>query len=322
MTKTLKLRNTKKLPITDDIRKVYDAAYAKKNRSNEYIEVSKGISPWLNRLVSAYKKRGVFPITPAILGDFYKDKDDRIIATIVGSLCITHGNPDVIMRECETMRREMGERPYKDFFVRRQYTLMSLGDVQDDKIGGIKSMKYWHIGKLIDSLWNTWNSYDGKSIEEVFEHMMEWGGLTPYNALASMLNMDYVRIPDYRINLALMALGDVDGMSYHLWDVGGSVTALRPPVERWTGSYVNMDRFLNILLPGCTRYGFTAYEVAELVGLKKPVDIWYAYHAYRQVYNRRDVGAYMRRYHSQCKNLSVGTNNRSQLRIMEPKIFF
>lgn len=319
--KTLNLRHTKKLPITDDIRAVYDAAYAKKHRAAKYREVAKGISPWLNRLVTAYKERGMFPITPAILGDFYKDKNDRIIATLVGSLCITNGSPDTIMKECETMRREMGKHPYKDFFAGRQYVLMSLGDVQEDKLGGVRSMKYWHVGRLVDSLWNSWDSYDGMSVEEVFKHTMKWGGLTPYDALSSMLNMDYVRVPDYRINLALEALCGVDGISYHLWDIGGSVAFLRPPMEKWAGGYVNMDRFLNILIPGCTKYGFTAYDVADMVGLKKPVDIWYAYHAYKQIYSRRDVVAYMRRYHSQCKNLSVGTNNRSQLRIIEPRIF-
>lgn len=321
MTKTLNL-NKKKLPITDDIRAVYDAAYAKKHRAEKYKEVAKGISPWLNKLVSAYKERGVFPITPAILGDFYKEHDDKVIATIIGSLCLNRNNTDAIMQEAETMRRIMGEHPYKDFFVGRQYTLMSLADNMDKQIGGMGSVYYWQVSKLVDSLWNTWNSIDGKSLEDIFKERFSRDGLKPYNALASMLNTDYVRTPVYRINLALMALCDRDGISYHLWDLNGAEASLMPPMEVWIDNYTNMNNFLNVLLPHCTKHGFSSVEVANILGFKKPTDLWYAYHAYKLIYRKEGVGAFIRRYHSQVKNNSVGANNRQQLRLMEPEVNF
>lgn len=322
MTKTLNPRNTKKLPITDDIRKVYDVAFKKKLLTEKYREVARGISPWLNRLVSAYKERGIFPVTPAILGDFYKDPDDKVIAIIVGALCLNRNDTDVIMQECEVMRRIMGEHPYQDFFVNRQYTLMSLSDVMDNQLGGVGSMYYWQVSKLVDSLWDTWSSMGGKSLYEIFRDRVVSDGLKPYNAFTTMVNMDFVRTADYRINLALMALCDTDGMSYRLWDIGGSTDLLMPPVEPQTAEYVNMRSFQNVLLSGCVRDGFLPVEVANLVALRKPTDLWYAYHAYKLIYRSKGVGAYMRRYQSQMRNNSTGSNNREQLRLMEPGIRF
>lgn len=316
-------RNRKKgLPITDDIRVVYDAAYAKKNRACMYREAARGISPWLNRLVTAYKARGVFPVTPAILGDFYDDHADRAVATIIGSFCLSARNPDAIMRECEAMRGAMGESPYADFFAGRRYTLMSMADVMDERIGGFGSMTCLHVSKVVDGLWRTWGACGGEPLEKIFRRRMLAGGTTPYDTLAGMADMGFVKSAEYRVNLALMALCDDDGMSYRLWDIGASRALLRPPMERWLDNYTNMPGFMNALLPKCTKYGFSVSEVADLVGLKKPTDLWYAYHAYKLVCRDAGVGAFMRRYHSQVKNGSTGANNREQLRLMEPMVGF
>lgn len=308
------------LPITDDIGRIYDTAFAKKHRTEKYREVAKGITSWLNLLVSTYKSRGVFPITPAVLGDFYTEHDDKVIAVIIGSLCISLCRADAIVKECKTLVREMGEHPYEEFFKGRQYTLLSIAEKQEEQIGSIGSMKYWQISKVMDSLWETWNEYREKPLEEILKARIKDDGLSPYNAFTTMVDMSFVRNADYRVNLALMALCDGDGISYHLWDIGEAQTELQPPMERWLNDYVNMSRFLNVLLPKCTKYGFSPTEVANIVGLKKPTDLWYAYHAYKHIYNKKGVDAYMRRYHSQVKNYSIGGNNRGQLKLLEPEI--
>lgn len=321
MTKTLNL-NKKALPITDDIGRIYDAAYAKKNRAEKYHEVAKGFSPWIKRLVDTYKAHGVFPITPALLGDFYKDPNDKVIATIIGSLCVNILKTDSIVAESKKLLSEIGEHPYENFFKKRQYVLLSLAENQENQIGNIGSMKYWQISRLVDSLWKTRNMYGGKSLEEIFKLRMRKESLSPYNAFTTMIDMTYVRNADYRINLALMALCDDDGISYRLWDIGASRKKLQPPMERWYDERVSMGKFLNILLPHCTKYMFSPTEVANIMGLSKPIDLWYAYHAYKLIYRKKGVGKFMRRYHSQVKNYSIGANNREQLRLMEPEITF
>lgn len=297
---------------------VLNTAYARKNRAEEFKSVARAITPWLRRLVTAYKKRGVFPVTPAILGDFYKEYNNKVAATLIGCLCLNTSSPEAIMAEAQAMRRQMGAHPWKDFIVGRKFVLMSLADVLGNSIGGMGSMKYWQVARLCESLYETYAEGGGKTLEEIFRRRVTVNGMAPVPALGSMVNMKYVRRPEYRLNLALTALCGRDGISYRLWNPDGIEERMCVPVDN------TVSKFANILMPGYKGMGFTIEDVADMVGLERPLDLWYACYGYMELVSRDmgTCGRYMRRYHTQLKGGRSDYNNRYQLRRLEPKIRF
>lgn len=305
---------TSNLPITD-IDKVADIAYAKKNRKAKAEAMAKSISPWLHRLYDAYMERGRFPILPYVIGDYYQDPKDKETAIVLAMLIVSLTGSDAALKDMDNLRVLMGQHPYHEFFVRRQFALLSTGAEMERQLGSYASMRYWQIAKTIDHLWHVCDDM-GNSIGEVFLHETA-KGMSPLTAISSMVDVQYVKAADYRQKLLLLALCTGYGIGVGLWHFEGVENKLSCPA---TGRVKNMA---NIIMPQSSVYGFTVDEVALIFGFR-PIDLWYLQHAYDELAMRNidECKKYKRRYHSQYKHCSCKAMDRYQLKLMEPKIDF
>lgn len=304
----------KNLSITD-IDKVADIAYAKKQRRQKAEDMAKSISPWLHRLYDAYMERGRFPILPYVIGDYYKDPKDKEAAIIIAMLTVNMTETSAALDDLSNMRLLMGQHPYQDFFVSRGFALLSTGSEMDNKLGSYGSIKYWQIAKIIDSLWRTCDE-SGSTLKELFYKNIDMG-MNPYTAFITLVSTEFVKSTDYRINLLLMTLCTDYGIGYNLWYFEGLESKLSCPI---TARTTNMA---NIMIPRSSAYGFSVDEVAHIFGFN-PIDIWYLTYAYQNLarVNPDECRAYKRRYHTQYNHYRHDTNNRKQLRLIEPTIFF
>lgn len=318
MKKTLNLRNTKKLPITDDLKEVYDIAFRRKRFGEKARKMALSISPWLQRLTKAYMDRGVYPILPYNLANAYENKDDKVIAILVGCLCLSFGKEDVVMNEMTELRNIMGEHPYKDFFADRGFVMLSLPENQEKHIGGFGSMSYLKISKTVEGLWNTWEDYGKVSLFEIFRELVNTKNISPHNALILMVGGDFIKSQNYRINVALLALCSTYGIGVGLWHFEGIESKLDIPVDLY------VKRFLKLLVPDMDKAGMTDDEAALTLGFNTKSDIWYCYNAYMELGLTKltEMTRYIRRYHTQVKNNRSDFNNRKQLRLLEPAIEF
>lgn len=307
------MRN-KKLPITD-IDKVADIAYAKKMRTEKAVAMSKSISPWLHRLYDAYMERGRFPLLPYIIGDYYADPLDKEAAIVFAMLIVNLTGSDAAMRDLDNLRIIMGRYPYHDFFVKRQFALLSTGSEMERQLGSYASMHYWQIAKIIDHLWHVCDDMD-KSMGEVF--LQETAqDMSPITALSSMVDVQYVKAADYRLKMLLLVLCTDYGIGTGLWHFEGVDARLSVPED---GRVRNMA---NLIMPQYSLQNFNVAEVAQIFGFN-PCDWWYLQQAYYELAGLmpHELGKYMRRYHSQYKHFSCGAMDRYQLKLMEPKIDF
>lgn len=303
------------LPITDDIDRIADIAYAKKNRKAKAEAMAKSISPWLHRLYDAYMERGRFPILPYVIGDYYQDPKDKETAIVLAMLIVSLTGSDAALKDMDNLRVLMGQHPYYDFFVKRQFALLSTGAEMERQLGSYASMRYWQIAKTIDHLWHVCDDM-GKSIGEVFLHETA-RGMSPLTAISSMVDVQYVKAADYRLKLLLLALCTDYGIGAGLWHFEGVDARLSVPED---GKVRNMA---NLVMPQYSIQHFSVDEVAKTFGFD-PCGFWYLQQAYYELAKLipHELGRYMRRYHSQYKHCSCKAMDRYQLKLMEPKIDF
>lgn len=301
------------LPITDDAQKFMDFAFAKRNRGEQFKDISKGITPWLHDITAQYLRRGRFPVMPYVIADYYDVVDDKIIATLISCLFVCLKAP-ICMYEISNLRMLFGEHPFKDFYVERRYTLMSTGENQKKHIGLYNSAFYWVISKVVDSLWETQGKYLGLPLGQIFKRLLY--GNTPNQALSSMIDWHYVKNADYRINLLLIVLCTADGIGRDLWHEPQIANQLDVPED------IGFRKFVSLLYPRYKSYGFTEREVASLLGFERYIDLWYCYNAYMEAVERSPYGVsrFMRRYHSQLKHGTNSWDSRRALMDLQPEI--
>lgn len=292
----------------------FDIEWARNKRREKYIAVSRGVSSWLHRLTEAYKRRGQYPILPYMLGGYYQEPDDKVIAILAGCLFVHYTNADMCVDEMVNMRMLMGAHPFKDFYVNRGFDLISTGNSQNKRIGGHGSTPYWIIAKVMQSIWETQGTNNGLSLGTIFRRNVSMG-MRPGRALAEMLDYHYIRHFDYRADLALLALCTADGIGQGIWHIDGIEERLEAPANK------DFTHFLNLLYPNYKIKGFDTHELADMLGFNM-ADLWYCYYAYMDMTqkNKAGVSRYMRRFHVQIKHGAGDRFSRENLKRIEPPL--
>ena len=316
---TTKVRNNG-LPITDYIGHIYDLAFRRKRLMENAMDMSKSISPWLHDLYAAYMGRGQYPVLPYIINEFYTDYNDEVIATLIACLCLNVAKVDHTLDEVAALRRILGAHPYQDFFVNRGFVLLSLPEHQSYRLNGWGSTRVIDISLITEGLWNVWDKEGRISLRSIFKMYVTERGYRPTEALRAMLGdgATYVRLQEYRLNLTLMALCSTYGIGIGAWNFNGLESELSMPQT------VDTERFFNLLVPNRKLIGTTPKDIANIMGFKNAIDMWYLYNAYRELLktSMTQCTKFMRRYHAQYKHNRTDSNNRGQLKLLEPKIEF
>lgn len=286
----------------------------KKNLALFYKDFSIDHRLWLRELTDKYKERGLLPLSPLILADYYKECEDKLLAVLVA--CILLDDNERVMEQVSAMRKILGEHPYKDFYSNRTFVQLSNGANQTKYIAYFRSTKYYEISKLFDIIWNIEHDY-GKKMFEVFFETITLKEYTPYNALLLLLRDFPVGRPEWRVNLALLRLCDKKGISEPLWDLGCLDEKLECPLSKEIKDYLNTWFFE-------WSRTFTFKEVCAILGFEREIDVYYSMLAFRELsrYKPKEVKDYLKLYYTQFKNGTLGLRGRKKLKARMPKIEF
>lgn len=297
--------------------RIEDASYGKFHKLWQLKKMSRGVTVWLNELVSAYKERGEYPILPYLIGNFYKDDDDRAIAILMGCLflSISQDKPERVVDTIKEFIALIGEHPYEEFYRGRKFVLLSTAGMRDKYIDSPLSISFIEVSKVINSLWET-QEREAKPIKRIFQSLVASKNTSPTQALRQMIDTTYVKSTEYRLNLALLALCSTDGIGVGLWNFEGAERLLRVPCEN------DMEKFADMFCPEYKRYGLTIEDVGDALGLKKPVDMWYAYHAYRKLFvsEPTECARFARRYRTHFERGRYRRTDRWTLKQLLPPI--
>ena len=254
-------------------------------RQQFFLDFSEWHCEWLRELVAKYKERGVYPVYPTQIADYYPDKNDKEIA-ILSALCMSWDNGKEI-EQMASMRKLMGEHPYQ-WFRDREFVTISIGREQDNAIEGYVQGKFWKIAKLYDMLYDV---CDGKLPSEVFKKVHSFKDFCEnYASSCNVKDMEYKR------NITEHVLRVSDGIGRSLWPT--------IPSRQKSPNTGLLRKYMRMWFPDYHKNLWTWDEAVALFRLDKPYDFFYACLAYDELSRVNPEGCrkYANRYHYRWKN--------------------
>ena len=295
-------------------RKFFHQELKKRNLALFMKEFGVANRAWLRELTEKYKGRGVFPLSPIILSDYYKDYGDKLLATLIA--CLLLNNNSKVMEQVLSMKKILGEHPYEDLYSNRTFVQLSNGDDQTKHASYFGSVQYWKIAKLMDIVWNIEHMH-GKPLFGIFFELITVSGYTPYYALFSLFEDLPISAPEWRINLALLRLCSNDGIGEHLWDLGGLESKLECPFNK------QVRLFMENWFPKWS-YVFTFSEICTILGFKKETDVFYCMLGFKELAlsKPKEIQDYLHTYIIQLRHRSNNKYARRWIKERTPKIAF
>lgn len=295
-------------------KKIIQQECKKKNLALFMKEFGVANRAWLRELTEKYKERGKFPLSPLILSDYYNVYEDKLLATLIA--CFLLDDNDMVMQQVSAMRKILGEHPYRDLYSNRAFVQLSGGLIQTKPIAYFGSVQHWEISKLLDIIWNIEDN-NKKPLFDVFFESMTIKEYTPHHALRSLFKELPVAFPEWRINLALLRLCSLDGISEHLWDIGGLESKLECPFDR------RIKSFMDNWFPNWD-YTFTFSELCIILGFEKEIDVYYCMFGFRELAlsKPKEIQDYLHAYIIQLRHRTVNKDGRRWIKKRTPKIEF
>lgn len=268
----------------------------KKNLKDYFLNFSKEHLPWLHELAMKYKECGEFPMIPmVILSSYYDDTRDKEIAIFAGLLI----KEDVEFGRIQEFREMLGKSPW-EWFEKREFVKLSLGTVQNKRIGGVEG---WKIARMFDKLWNECHimTYEipnagiketiVKSLGMMVDSIARVQQCSYFDVLTWILEDCGVGNYFYKLRLLLMVLGTSDGFGKGLWDVA--------PEELKCPIVIGMRDFVKMWFPDFSRAGDIDNAI-RLFGFERECDFFYAWMGYKELQKRNPEGCslYATRYTS------------------------
>ena len=286
----------------------------KKNLALFYKEFGVNHRAWLKELTEKYKERGIYPLSPLVLSDYYQNYGDKLLSTLIA--CFLLDDNSRTMQQVLAMKKLLGEHPYKDLYSNRAFVQLSNGDNQTKSISYFGSVKCWKVAKLLDIVWNIEHEND-KPLFDVFFELITASEHTPHHALLSLFDELPVERPEYRINLALLRLCSRDGISARLWDIGGLERKLKCPFDK------GIKSFMENWLPHYAQI-FTFSEACHIMGFEDEVDFYCSYLGFKELslYHPQEVRDYIHLYSIQYNHRQMDKDGRRRLRNKIPNIEF
>lgn len=245
---------------------------------------------WLRELVAKYKERGVFPILPTQIMEYYQEPLDKDIA-VLSALCMCWDNGKEL-EQIASMRKLIGKNPAQ-WWKDREFVTISVGREQNRKLEGHNNGQYWKIAKMYDILYDLCK--DGLVIRRPSDVFRK---LSSFDSFCKKVS-DVCMIPDmdYKRDVISLVMRTDDGMGRGLW-YGNRV---RCPMS------AELKRYMTVWFPYWRTKMWTWDEAVSLFRLEKNYDFFYAYLAHQELgrENPQACSQYLTRYKSRWETKMV-----------------
>lgn len=237
---------------------------------------------WMRGLVAEYKERGLFPVLPTQIIEYYPDAADKEVA-IFSTLCMEWDN-GLELEQIADMRELMGPHP-AEWFRNREYASISIARLQYNRLNGTNDAHYWKIARMFDILHLMCETYTGlisiraafrkTSIEKYCQRVFEECGFSYMS---------------YKRRVIELVLRTTDGLGRGLWKAKPEnilcprKKAISDFVQDWFPFYKE------------DRYKFD--EAVKFLGFDYDYDVFYAWLAWTELQRLypTDCQRYQRRY--------------------------
>ena len=261
----------------------------KHNISNYFLNQSKYHRPWMQELADRYKdglRTGTVaaPLIPmAVLPSYYTDKRDREIAAFASLLIRDEGRyGETVSHQLDsvlTFRGLLGNHPW-EWFLRRDFVCLSMGNEQNKRTGGIEN---WKIAKLMDILWNEHNypiiQFSG--IEDTLRRLSSVQLCSYFDIMTYLLEDCCVGQFFYKLRVLLLVLGTADGFGLGVWEIPKD--QLKCPLA------YGLRDFIKTWFPDYNRIGSIDDAIRQF-GLRGECDFFYAWLGYKELQKRNPKG--------------------------------
>ena len=257
-----------------------DVEVAKKTRQDYFSEFSTYHREWLRELVAKYKDRGMFPIFPTQIIEYYSDDADKEVA-IISTFCMDWNKNE--LEQIAVLRDMMGEHPY-EWYKSRSFVTLGIGKNQGRRLEGNPAVSYWKIAKLFSILYDMCH---GRNVS-----VLKRGGLANFckkvKEVCNFPNMEYKR------GVVELVLRTSDGIGRNLWATDPQ--KVKSPVTS------KIRAFIRLWFPDVDSK-WTFDESVSLFCLEYDYDMFYAYLAYQELcrVNPVECRKYLTRYQSRWK---------------------
>lgn len=236
-------------------------------RERFYLEFSAYHCEWMRTLVRQYKERGIFPIFPTQIIEYYPDKADKDIA-VFAALCMTWNNETEI-QQIATMRKILGTHPF-EWFRNREFVTLSTESIRKTAIEGFSVDAGWKIARCYDMLY-TLCKRDGQIVlpSKVF---LRGNFDTFCESVAQACNIKEI---SFKGSVAELVLRTSDGIGRSVW--GNISRGVKSPFKR------AIEIFVAQWFPYWNPNVWSLREVAALMRMEHNYDIFYAWLAYNDL---------------------------------------
>lgn len=245
---------------------------------------------WMRELVEKYKDRGIYPVFPTQIAEYYSRPEDKEIA-LFSALLMKWDNGNEL-EQIGSMRRILGDRPY-EWFANREFVSLSLPREQENYIDGHPFCRYWKIAKLYDMLYVACRREDGQltPFSEVFSQGDAFADFC--NKYAGTCGYNGINYPRMVVELVLRSS---DGIGQRLWTT--TPQHIKCPVRG------KIRDFLGLWFPDYYSRYWPFDEAIKLFRLQYDYDFFYAYLAWESLSEVNPIGCkqYLVRYTSRYKS--------------------
>ena len=257
-------------------------------RERFFDEFSESHREWLRELVVKYKKRGIFPVFPTQIIEYYNSDEDKEFA-VFSALCMNWNNGNEL-EQIADMRRIIGDHPTK-WFVNREFVTISIGREQKHYIDGNRGGNYWKIAKVYDLLYQA--CQDNGMLRypsDVFRTASFKDFCDQVSQICQIPDMDHKR------SIIELVLRTSDGIGRNLWPT--APRKVKCPVS------VELSGYLRKWFPDWWCGLWSWDEAVHLFKLKHDYDFFYACLAYKELCETDPIGCrkYATRYQYRWNN--------------------
>lgn len=263
---------------------VVEPEQAKHVKEVFFLDFAKYHFEWLRQLVAAYKKRGIYPVLPTQIIDYYPDRKDKEIA-IFSCLCMSWTNGQEL-EQIASMRSLMGEHPY-EWFRNREFAAISIAREMNNRIDGNQQGQYWKIAKTFDLLYDICCP---RGLMLLPSEVLAKKGLKQF--CDDVSDICHIGNLDYKRQIMELVLRTKDGIGRNLWPTPyNRVKCPKSP---------ELLEYLQQWWPDYRSWTWTYEDAINFFSLERPYDFFYAYLAHQELarYDSLACRRYLARYES------------------------
>lgn len=270
----------------------------KKNKSEYFKDYAKHHIAWIKELAYKYKERGVFPLMPTLISEYYSNRRDQEFALLIAA-CMKWDSEN-IYRQVQSVKKILGEQPYL-WFRNQEYKSLGLPRNQDTKVEGYRRANYWKLSQFAQRIYELCYNGDGfLPFEEVFNK-----NYLP-DVIENMIEDFDFGDRKFRGRMLDVVFRTADGIGKGLWSVPDGYKVLCPVNQEikeflatWVPEYKAYGRGANVYKSrGSDGSLFTFDEAVSFYEFEEESDFLYAFLGWQELCKRKpyECGVYIAKY--------------------------